>query len=464
MNFQNNWAENQYPLAGIALASIRASVSIFRAGIFRGVSGMLEKYFWLLFYFPIAKYNSSVHVHYPIGHLVFNPFDVLFTARPLFVNILQPGVAVRDRILVIQRAADNQIRMWEFAVGFYRINVWPNSLLFFAVYGVVEATSVALLGPTVGRYIDRFTYIQEKDLLYSVTISSSSKNGSIRRFSSTIAAEELIKPHVQLNHTLLLLNGQFADAASGKTFQTLDPRSGEIIVEVAEGDAAAVNRAVHAARKAFDAEPWPRMAAYQSSSILYRFADLLKKYNDKIATIESWNSGKPYEQSALVEIPMVTRLIRYDAGWADNIHGIVVPIDGPRHVQVLHHPIGVAGQILPWNFPLLMYAWKVGPTLACGNSIVLKIDEQTPLSAVYASRLLHAAGLGFGSTAGSVLASHMDVDKIAFTGSANIDIDEAVALAHFALFSNLGRCCCAASRTLMNDPAIVTGQQLYLRD
>ncbi|CAN6448666.1 unnamed protein product [Victoria cruziana] len=219
------------------------------------------------------------------------------------------------------------------------------------------------------------------------------------------------------------------------------------------------------------------MTAYERSVILYRFADLIEKHNDELAALETWDNGKPYEQASQIEVPMLVRLMRYYAGWADKIHGLTVPADGNHHVQTLHEPIGVAGQIIPWNFPLLMYAWKVGPALACGNSIVLKTAEQTPLSALYVSKLLLEAGLppgvlnvisGFGPTAGAALASHMDVDKIAFTGSTttgqivlelaaksnlksvtlelggkspfiiceDADIDEAVEMAHFALFFN----------------------------
>ncbi|KAI3700930.1 hypothetical protein L2E82_45571 [Cichorium intybus] len=131
--------------------------------------------------------------------------------------------------------------------------------------------------------------------------------------------------------------------------------------------------------------------------------------------------GKPYEEAAKGEVPMLARLFRYYAGWAVKIHGLTVPADGPYHVQTLHEPIGVAGQIIPWNFPLLMFAWKVGPALACGNTIVLKTAEQTPLTALYVAQLLLEAGLplgvlnivsGFGLTAGAALASHMDVDKV----------------------------------------------------
>ncbi|KAE8805142.1 mitochondrial aldehyde dehydrogenase ALDH2 [Hordeum vulgare] len=316
--------------------------------------------------------------------------------------------------------------------------------------------------------------------------------GLLQRFGTAAAAEEPISPSVQVGETQLLINGKFVDAASGKTFPTLDPRTGEVIARVSEGDAEDVDRAVVAARKAFDEGPWPKMTAYERSRILLRFADLIEKHNDEIAALETWDNGKPYEQAAHIEVPMLARLMRYYAGWTDKIHGLIVPADGPHHVQVLHEPIGVVGQIIPWNFPLLMYGWKVGPALACGNTIVLKTAEQTPLSALYVSKLLHEAGLpegvlniisGFGPTAGAALAGHMDVDKIAFTGSTDTgkvilelsarsnlkavtlelggkspfivmddaDIDQAVELAHFALFFNQGQCCCAGSRTFVHE-------------
>ncbi|CAK8563055.1 unnamed protein product [Lathyrus sativus] len=311
-------------------------------------------------------------------------------------------------------------------------------------------------------------------------------------FSTAAAVEELITPQVSINHTQLLINGKFVDAASGKTFPTYDPRTGEVIAQVAEGDAEDINRAVSAAREAFDNGPWPKMTAYERSCILLRFADLVEKHNDEIAALETWNNGKLYNQAAKTEIPMVVRLFRYYAGWADKIHGMTVPADGDYHVQTLHEPIGVAGQIIPWNFPLLMFAWKVGPALACGNTIVLKTSEQTPLTALIVAKLLHEAGLppgvlnivsGYGPTAGASLASHMDVDKLAFTGSTDTgktvlqlaarsnlkqvtlelggkspfivcedaDVDKAVEIAHFALFFNQGQCCCAGSRTFVHE-------------
>ncbi|XP_062026015.1 aldehyde dehydrogenase family 2 member B4, mitochondrial [Rosa rugosa] len=319
-----------------------------------------------------------------------------------------------------------------------------------------------------------------------------SQGTSVSRFSTAAASEELITPPVHIEYTKHLINGQFVDSASGKTFPTYDPRTAEVIAHVAEGDAEDINRAVAAARKAFDEGPWPKMSAYERSRILLRFADLVEKHSEELAALETWNNGKPFEQAAHGELPMFVRLFHYYAGWADKIHGLTVPADGPYHVQTLHEPIGVAGQIIPWNFPLLMFAWKVGPALACGNTIVLKSAEQTPLTALYVAKLFQEAGLppgvlnivsGDGPTAGAALASHMDVDKVAFTGSTDTgkiilelaaksnlkpvtlelggkspfiicedaDIDQAVELAHFALFFNQGQCCCAGSRTFVHE-------------
>ncbi|CAL4885176.1 unnamed protein product [Urochloa decumbens] len=321
----------------------------------------------------------------------------------------------------------------------------------------------------------------------------------LHRFSTAPAAaaaapatDEPIQPPVEIKYTQLLINGNFVDAASGKTFPTLDPRTGEVIARVAEGDSEDINRAVAAARRAFDEGPWPRMTAYERCRVLLRFADLIERDAEEIAALETWDNGKTLAQSAGAEVPMLARCMRYYAGWADKIHGLVVPADGPHHVQVLHEPVGVAGQIIPWNFPLLMFAWKVGPALACGNAVVLKTAEQTPLSALYVASLLHEAGLpdgvlnvvsGFGPTAGAALCSHMGVDKLAFTGSTgtgqivlelaarsnlkpvtlelggkspfivmdDADVDQAVELAHHAVFFNQGQCCCAGSRTFVHE-------------
>nr|QTZ19606.1 aldehyde dehydrogenase family 2 member mitochondrial-like protein [Bixa orellana] len=345
-----------------------------------------------------------------------------------------------------------------------------------------------------------------------LSVSSSAAAASLRRFSGagrsisrfstsvatqeainpTLKAEEPISPPVQIDHTQLLINGQFVDSASGKTFPTFDPRTGDVIAHVAEGDTEDVNRAVDAARKAFEQGPWPRMTAYERCRIILRCADLLEKHIEDVAALETWDNGKPYEQALNIELPMVIRTFRYYAGWADKIHGLTIPADGQFHVQTLHEPYGVTGLIVPWNFPLLLYSWKVAPSLACGNTIVLKTAEQTPLSALYVSKLFHEAGLppgvlnvvsGYGATAGAALSSHMDVDKLSFTGSTvtgkiilglaaksnlkpvtlelggkspfivceDADVDKAVELAHNALFFNQGQCCVAGSRTFVHE-------------
>lgn len=320
----------------------------------------------------------------------------------------------------------------------------------------------------------------------------SSRARGISRFSTAAVVEEPIIPPVQINYTKNLIDGQFVDAASGKTFPAYDPRTAEVIANVAEGDAEDIDRAVAAARKAFDEGPWPKMTPYERSRIMLRAADLIEKNMEELAALETWNNGKPYVQSLKSEVPAVVRLLHYYAGWADKIHGLTVPGDGNYHIQTLHEPIGVAGQIIPWNFPIVLFTWKVGPALACGNTIVLKSAEQTPLTALYLAKLFHEAGLppgvlnvvsGYGPTAGAALASHMDVDKLSFTGHTDTgkivqelaaksnlkpvtlelggkspfiifddaDVDQAVELAHFALFFNQGQCCCAGSRTYVHE-------------
>uniref|UniRef100_A0A7N0V3R6 Aldehyde dehydrogenase domain-containing protein n=2 Tax=Kalanchoe fedtschenkoi TaxID=63787 RepID=A0A7N0V3R6_KALFE len=342
----------------------------------------------------------------------------------------------------------------------------------------------------------RLSSLLSRSISSTLSLSQGQGSGGLwrgsNRFSAAAALEEPVTPPVQVKYTQLLINGQFVDSASGKKFPTYDPRTGEVIAHVAEGDAEDINRAVAAARKAFDEGPWPRMSAYERSRIMLRFADLVEEHSDELAALETWDNGKPFDQAAKGELPLFVRLFHYYAGWADKIHGLTVPADGPHHVQTLHEPIGVAGQIIPWNFPLIMFAWKVGPALACGNTVVLKTAEQTPLTALYVAKLFHEAGLppgvlnvvsGFGPTAGAALAGHMDVDKIAFTGSTetgkiilglaaksnlkpvtlelggkspfivckDANVDQAVELAHHALFFNQGQCCCAGSRTFVHE-------------
>lgn len=167
------------------------------------------------------------------------------------------------------------------------------------------------------------------------------------------------------------------------TFPAVDPRTGDVIAQIAEDDKEDVDIVVVAARKAFSEGPWPKMIAY--------FADLLEKHNDQIAALESWDTGNHLNR--LIWVTMLTSFFRYYAGLADKIHGLTVPTNGSYHVQTQHKPIGACGQIIPWNFPLLMYAWKVAPALACVNTVVMKTAEQTPLSVLYVSKLFHELSL-----------------------------------------------------------------------
>eukprot|EP00243_Klebsormidium_subtile_P004722 TRINITY_DN18879_c0_g1_i1.p1 TRINITY_DN18879_c0_g1~~TRINITY_DN18879_c0_g1_i1.p1 ORF type:complete len:496 (+),score=204.07 TRINITY_DN18879_c0_g1_i1:148-1635(+) len=296
----------------------------------------------------------------------------------------------------------------------------------------------------------------------------------------------------EFKYTQLLIDGKWVDAVSGKKFPTVDPRSEEVIVEVAEADAADVDIAVKAARKAFDEGPWPKMPARERGKIIWKFAELIEQHADELAKLETLDNGKPYSISRAVDVPHVVKHFQYFAGWADKIQGKTIQADGPFMAYTLHEPIGVVGAIIPWNFPLAMFAWKVAPALACGCTIVLKSAEQTPLTALYAGQLALEAGLppgvlnilsGYGPTAGAALARHLDVDKVAFTGSTEVgqkimtmagetnlkrvtlelggkspfivcedaDLDDAVELSHFALFFNQGQCCCAGSRTFVHE-------------
>jgi aldehyde dehydrogenase (NAD+) len=300
---------------------------------------------------------------------------------------------------------------------------------------------------------------------------------------------------VEVRQTQLLIDGQWVDAASGKTFETLNPATGEVIAQVAEADKEDVDRAVAAARRAFETGPWRTMDARDRGRILYRFADLMEQHLDELAALETLDNGKPITDSRNADLPLAIDCIRYYAGWADKLEGKTIPIRGNHFCYTRHEPVGVVGQIIPWNFPLLMQAWKWGPALAAGCTIVLKPAEQTPLSALRLAELAMEAGLpngvinvlpGFGPTAGAAIAEHMDIDKVAFTGSTEVgkiimqaaartnlkrvtlelggkspnivfadsDLDAAVEGAFLGLFFNQGQCCCAGSRLFVE-------QQVY---
>ncbi|XP_046373569.2 aldehyde dehydrogenase, mitochondrial-like [Haliotis rufescens] len=311
------------------------------------------------------------------------------------------------------------------------------------------------------------------------------------RACMSAAPDPIRQPDIK--YAKLFINNEFVDAASGRTFQTINPATGEAICDVAEGDKADVDRAVNAAREAFRlGSPWRRLDASERGRLLNRLADLIERDAGYIASLETLDNGKPYQVAFAADLQLVQKCYRYYAGWANKYHGKTIPIDGDFFTYTRHEPVGVCGQIIPWNFPLLMQAWKLGPALAMGNVVVMKTAEQTPLSALYVAQLAKEAGFppgvinivsGFGPTAGAAIAEHMDVDKVAFTGStevgklipqmagrsnlkrvtlelggkspniilADANMAEAVEQAHFSLFFNQGQCCCAGTRTFVEE-------------
>jgi acyl-CoA reductase-like NAD-dependent aldehyde dehydrogenase len=227
----------------------------------------------------------------------------------------------------------------------------------------------------------------------------------------------------------MLIDGKWVEAASGKTFDTPNPATGQTLARVAEGDAEDIERAVRAARKAFDAGAWPRTGPTARERLLLKIADLIEQHADELAELETLDNGKTLVESRNVDIPSAAATFRYYAGWPNKTYGETNPSEETFFNYTLREPVGVCGQIIPWNFPLLMAAWKLGPALACGNTCVLKPAEQTPLTALRLGELLLEAGVppgvvnivpGFGETAGRALVRHPMVDKIAFTGSTEV--------------------------------------------
>jgi len=303
--------------------------------------------------------------------------------------------------------------------------------------------------------------------------------------------EPLRKPDIK--YTQIFIDNEWVNSASGKTFPTVNPATGETICSVQEGDKADVELAVAAARKAFSlGSAWRTMDASARGQLLNRLADLIERDRLYLASLESLDNGKPFQDAYNIDLGLTIKCYRYYAGWADKNHGKTIPVDGPFLSYTRHEPVGVCGQIIPWNFPLLMQAWKLGPALATGNTVVMKLAEQTPLSGLAVAQLVKEAGFppgvvnvvpGFGPTAGAAISEHMDVDKVAFTGSTEVghiiqkaagasnlkrvtlelggksplivmndaDLAHAVETAHFALFFNQGQCCCAGSRLMVQE-------------
>jgi len=295
----------------------------------------------------------------------------------------------------------------------------------------------------------------------------------------------------------MFVNGKWVDSASGKTFPTYNPATGEVMARVAEGDREDIDRAVKAARRAFESGPWPEMTASERGRLIWKLGDLVEQHLEEFAQIESLDNGKPLAVARVADVPLAVDLFRYMAGWATKIEGNTIPISATaKHVKYFAYtrrePVGVVGQIIPWNFPLLMAAWKLGPALATGCTVVLKPAEQTPLSALLLAELIAEAGFpegvvnvvpGYGETAGAALAAHPDVDKVAFTGStevgklilqaaagnlkkvslelggkspnlvfADAELNATIPGAANAIFFNHGQCCCAGSRLYVEQP------------
>jgi phenylacetaldehyde dehydrogenase len=290
----------------------------------------------------------------------------------------------------------------------------------------------------------------------------------------------------------MLIGGDWVAAASGQTFETLDPATGEVLASVARGSSEDIDRAVKTARAAFESGPWRRMSPSERGRAIHRLGDLILEHGDELATLETLDNGKPLAIAKAADVPLAADLFHYMSGWTTKSGGSTLQISVPYmpgaewHAYTLHEPVGVVGQIIPWNFPLLMAAWKLGPALASGCCVILKPAEQTPLSALRLGELCLEAGIpagvvnvvtGFGEETGAPLAAHPDVDKVAFTGStevgklilqaaagnlkkvslelggkspnvvyADADLETAIPGAANAIFFNHGQCCSAGSR------------------
>lgn len=288
----------------------------------------------------------------------------------------------------------------------------------------------------------------------------------------------------------LFINGKFVDGTSNKTFAAINPSTGETICQVAEADKTDVDLAVKAARKALESGPWKKMDAADRGRLMYKLADLTEQHAEELAVLESFNCGKTITD-ARGDLQGVVNTLRYYAGWADKVEGKTVPVRGNFLSYTLRQPVGVVGQIIPWNFPLLMLAWKWGPALACGNTVVMKLAEQTPITGIRMCELALDAGFpagvinvlnGYGETTGAAMVVHPGIDKIAFTGHvdtakiiqkaaadtlkrttfelggkspnvvfADCDLDQAVAGAFHAIYFHGGQCCTAGSRLFVEE-------------
>ncbi|MSR32173.1 MAG: aldehyde dehydrogenase family protein [Gemmataceae bacterium] len=303
--------------------------------------------------------------------------------------------------------------------------------------------------------------------------------------SATIKKAVKAQKTPKIKQTKMLINNKWVDPIEGGAFETYNPATGEVIAKVGAAGAKDVNLAVTAARNALEKGPWARMDAADRGKLLFKLADLIDANAEELAQLETYNCGKTITDSR-GDLIGTANSLRYYAGWADKIEGRTVPVRGNFLSYTLRQPVGVVGQIIPWNFPLFMLAWKWGPALACGNTVVMKPAEQTPLTALRVGELAIEAGFpagvinlvnGFGETTGDAMVVHPGIDKIAFTGHvetakiiqkraadtlkrttfelggkspnvvfADCDMEQAVAGAFHAIYFHCGQCCTAGSR------------------
>jgi phenylacetaldehyde dehydrogenase len=308
--------------------------------------------------------------------------------------------------------------------------------------------------------------------------------------TTTVTLDKAVTAFLAAPHRMLI-NNQWVESVSGKTFPVYNPATGEEIARVSEGDAKDVDLAVRAARKAFDDGPWRRLTASERGRMIWKLADLIEAHTEEFAELESLDNGKPLTVARAADVPLCVDMFRYMAGWTTKIEGNTIPLSVPYtpgtkyFAYTEREPVGVVAQIIPWNFPLLMAAWKLAPALAMGCTVILKPAEQTPLSALLLGKMVLEAGFpegvvnivpGYGE-AGAALAAHPDVDKVAFTGSTEVgklivqaaagnlkkvslelggkspnvvfgdtDLETAIDGASMAIFFNHGQCCAAGSR------------------
>lgn len=309
--------------------------------------------------------------------------------------------------------------------------------------------------------------------------------------TTAVAMDPRVNVFLQGGPKKLFIGGEFVESLSGKTFSTINPANGEVLVEVYEADKPDVDRAVEAAERALKG-PWSKLTPSERGKLLWRLADLMEEHAEALAQLDTLDNGKPIRETRNADVPLSIDHFRYYAGWATKVHGEVIDNSVGHHMftYTRREPVGVVGQIIPWNFPLLMAAWKLGAALATGNVVIMKTAEQTPLSALYLAQLIQKAGFpegvvnilsGFGPTAGAAIVQHPRIRKVAFTGSTEVgklimqqaagnlkrvslelggkspniifpdaDFSKAIPGALMGIFFNQGQVCCAGSRLFIH--------------